>query len=400
MNETNLDGPGITRQLPHHELRPFMSHSAPSQKYAKNCAGITKIGKLQKQEPALKQQHQLYQASANEYIQHQNALSQLSSMPNSNGSLGFAASAGSPQPFPMNRLRMADPINADSHGFQSAANSNAANLNFVLGEPTSRFPDSRNATPFLLQKMKLLEAQEDAQLSYQAAAFPANGYDLSSSLQAEREARLPKSATQRFARFPFNGYQSDIDASNHCDNNYHNSSGQLSSAEAQVIRGYQPDSTGESPPLHFSDLQDTVMAAQKMLGYQPNSAEGPSRFPNFAFPSNAHQAGAISANTRINIRNRAPVSPRIIPFQNNETNSKISNTATGIGGYKFEQGKYHDHVSYPVRFEEAKKRKGSGGIVILFPQRLQQLLEGAEEHRYEQIIVSTTHGRQKETNDR
>ena len=56
--------------------------------------------------------------------------------------------------------------------------------------------------------------------------------------------------------------------------------------------------------------------------------------------------------------------------------------------HKFEPGKYHDHVTYPVVFGERKKRPHRGGITVLFPKRLHQMLEFADLYNYSDIVVS------------
>ena len=102
----------------------------------------------------------------------------------------------------------------------------------------------------------------------------------------------------------------------------------------------------------------------------------------------------------------------IIPRSNNKNGTAITGfpsldnyDITAIGGqqrnhqegiivgqpkyHQFERGKYHDHLTYPVRFAEKEERKGSGGITtMLFPERLHDILEAADRHDFADIIVS------------
>jgi len=142
---------------------------------------------------------------------------------------------------------------------------------------------------------------------------------------------------------------------------------------------------------------------------------------------------AIAPNTRINIRSRKPMTihRRAVTFLRNGSSTEPKNpkavTATttnkkecaqaqnqtplyidnakevgttaitskngNSSGYQFVPGKYHDHVTYPVTFGERRKRGGSGGITVLFPQRLQCMLDCAEKYNYADIVSWLPHGR-------
>jgi len=105
--------------------------------------------------------------------------------------------------------------------------------------------------------------------------------------------------------------------------------------------------------------------------------------------------GDIVTNTLAPTTTRLPrtITPPFLDENMEASTSKAMNATNtnwqGSGGYKFVPGKYHDHVTYPVKFEQMKKRGGSGGVTVLFPQRLQCLLDCAEEYKYADIVVSS-----------
>jgi len=112
--------------------------------------------------------------------------------------------------------------------------------------------------------------------------------------------------------------------------------------------------------------------------------------PRVGFTSTGHHTMEhVAKNLPIRVRNRSLVQPRITaPFQNNGPTSKVDSIVSKEKGYQSTQGKYHDHVTNPVTFEETRKRKGNGGITVLFPVRLQNMLDSAEDDGFADIIVS------------